>query len=150
MSFTSQVLAILHFNGICPPHIYLWRLIIELDSILNTRSITRGMFRCNLWGETLGFLSFFYTTVVRDTRCDHYDNRSHTDAPLSSELRFLRRRRLSFEWPRIRKDQADRWPIDCPRSGWASCGFRTASERLIKWWWLVHHLQHRWADATYR
>jgi hypothetical protein len=41
-------------------------------------------------GDSL-FLILFYTTDVRGTWSDHNDNRCHTDAPLSSKLRLLRR-----------------------------------------------------------
>jgi hypothetical protein len=40
---------------------------------------------------TLDFSKNFYTAVVRDTRCGHNDNRCDADAPLSSNLRLLRR-----------------------------------------------------------
>jgi hypothetical protein len=39
---------------------------------------------------TLDFSIFFYTAVVRDTRCGHNDNRCDADAPLSSNLRLPR------------------------------------------------------------
>jgi hypothetical protein len=34
---------------------------------------------------------FFCTAGLRDARCDHNDNRSHADAPLSSKFCLLRR-----------------------------------------------------------
>jgi len=37
-------------------------------------------------------VSHLYTPDFCDTRCDHNDNRSHTDAPLSSKLCLLPRR----------------------------------------------------------
>jgi hypothetical protein len=36
------------------------------------------------------FLILVYATDVRDTGCDHNDNRCHADAPLSNRLRLLR------------------------------------------------------------